>query len=204
MANASDDEPCERYGDRLGEAVALAARLHASQSRKAACIPYLSHLLAAAAFVIEDCRDEDTVIAAVLHDAVEDQGGLETAELIRQRFGDRVAEIVLECSDAAPEEGQEKDPWLVRKAHHITKMSTMSEDALFVTAADKLHNVQSTLFDRQTEDVGPRVWARFNASREDFFWYHRKVLGVLEERIPSSRSVRRLRATIEELAAFDS
>ena len=82
-------------------------------------------------------------------------------------------------------------------------MSTMSEDALYVSAADKLHNVQSTLFDRQIE-AGPTVWERFNAGREDFFWYHRKVLGVLEGRIPSSRSVRRLRATLEELAAFDS
>ncbi len=202
--NASDAPPCQRYDDRLGEAVALAARLHSSQSRKGADIPYLSHLLAVAAFVVEDCRDEDTVIAAVLHDAVEDQGGLTTAERIRNQFGARVADIVLECSDATPEEGQEKDPWLVRKAHHITKMSTMSEDALLVSAADKLHNVESTLFDRQTEAVGPGVWERFNTGREDFFWYHRKVLGVLESRIPDSRSVRRPRAAIEELGAFDS
>jgi len=198
-----ETEPAHQYSDRLGQAVALACRLHSSQSRKSTKIPYVSHLLAVAALVIEDCQDEDTAIAAVLHDAVEDQGGLKTAKLIRKKFGSRVAHVVLECSDAAPESEGDKEPWLVRKAHHITKMSTMSIPALSVTAADKLHNVQSTLLDRQSE-VGADVWKRFNADREDFFWYHRKVLAVLEEKIGEFRSVRRLRATLDELAAFDS
>ncbi len=199
---SKDKKPAQQYSDRLGEAVGLACRLHSSQSRKSTNIPYVSHLLAVGALVIEDCMDEETAIAAILHDAVEDQGGLETAKLIRKRFGSRVEKIVLECSDAAPESEDQKEPWLVRKAHHIHKMSTVSIPALYVTAADKLHNVQSTLLDRQS-DIGPDVWQRFNADRDDFFWYHRKVLAVLEARIGESRSVRRLRAALEDLAAFD-
>ncbi len=198
---SKENKPCQLYSDHLGEAVALACRLHSTQSRKSTNIPYVSHLLAVAALVIEDCGDEDTAIAAVLHDAVEDQGGLKTAKLIRKRFGTRVEGMVLECSDAAPESEDQKDPWLVRKAHHIHKMSTMSIPALHVTAADKLHNVQSTLLDRQSE-IGSHVWQRFNADRDDFFWYHRKVLAVLEARIGESRSVRRLRGALEELDAF--
>ena len=84
--------PTERFGDAL----ALASHLHREQIRKAADIPYISHLLAVSALVIEHGGDEDQAIAALLHDAVEDQGGMETAGEIERRFGERVARMVLD------------------------------------------------------------------------------------------------------------
>ena len=81
-------------GTRFEEAFVLANRLHATQVRKSTSIPYVGHLLGIASLVIEDGGSDDEVIAALLHDAVEDQGGAETLALIRQRFGDRVADIV--------------------------------------------------------------------------------------------------------------
>ena len=72
-----------------------------------------------------------------------------------------------------------------------------TEDVWKVTAADKLHNVQSTLEDHRA--VGSDVWDRFNAGPDDFFWYHGEVLAILQTRLPSSRSVLRLRAALSEL-----
>ena len=185
------------YSQRVGEALTLAAELHAEQLRKGTMIPYVSHLVAVAALVMEDGGDEDEVIAALLHDAVEDQGGSATAALIREEFGAHVADVVVECSDAAPEKGQEKSPWYDRKRHHLATLANMSSSALRVTAADKLHNVQSTLFDVRTD--GASVWDRFKTGRDGFLWYHREVLAALRRQIPDSRSVQRLGYALEEL-----
>ncbi|MDQ3481576.1 MAG: HD domain-containing protein, partial [Actinomycetota bacterium] len=123
-------EALQHYSSRVGDALTLAARLHRDQPRKGTTIPYVSHLVAVAALVMEDGGDEDEVIAALLHDAVEDQGGAATAEVIRKQFGDRVADVVVECSDAAPEEAHEKLPWHERKRHHLAGVADMSESAL--------------------------------------------------------------------------
>src|SRR4029079_16140225 len=80
--------------DRFEEALVLATCLHAEQRRKGTNIPYAAHLLAVASIALEHGADEDEAIAALLHDAVEDQGGAKTLEEIRRRFGDRVASIV--------------------------------------------------------------------------------------------------------------
>lgn len=187
-----------RYSARVGEALVRAAELHADQTRRRTAIPYLSHLVAVAALVIEDGGGEDEVIAGLLHDAVEDQGGMATAESIRKQFGDAVINMVLECSDTPPAPGQHKAPWIDRAHHHLAVMATMSEKALRVTAADKLHNAQSTLFDLNT--TGPDVWERFRAGREGFLWYYTQMHKILEVRLPGSRSGARLGEVLKLLA----
>ena len=105
--------------ERFEDALLFASRKHASQKRKGTNIPYLSHLLAAAGLVMEHGGTEDEVIAALLHDAAEDQGGSKMLAEIRSRYGETVAEIVAACSDDMPEEGGEKDKWSVRKTRHL-------------------------------------------------------------------------------------
>src|SRR3712207_2491416 len=100
------------YGERFEEALKYAARLHRTQKRKGTNIPYVTHLLAVAAIVGENGGTEDEVIAALLHDAVEDQGGAATREEIRRRFGDAVASIVEGTSDT---DAVPKPPWPERK-----------------------------------------------------------------------------------------
>ena len=97
---------------RFTEALCYVAALHAQQRRKVSGEPYLAHLLAVAAIVMEHGGDEDEAIAALLHDAVEDQGGAATLEEIRRRFGQTVAEIVAGCSDTMV---SPKPPWRQRK-----------------------------------------------------------------------------------------
>ncbi len=194
--------PVVRFGvdhPRLAAAASLAAELHASQARKGTAIPYLSHLFAVCALVIEDGGDTDEAMAALLHDAVEDQGGAETLERIRVRFGDEVARIVEACSDAAPAPDEPKAPWQERKEAHLQRLEDVDEAVLRVTAADKLHNACATLVDLQLD--GPQVWERFRTGREGFLWYHRAVLDLLERRLPDSRSTRQLGEVAERLEA---
>lgn len=182
---------------RLGDALALAAELHAGQVRKGTEIPYLSHLLAVAALVAEDGGDSDAVCAALLHDAAEDQGGEATLRRIADALGAPVSDLVRECSDVVPELDIEKPPWRERKEAMIARIPTLSGSALLIVAADKLHNVRSTLFD--LESVGDAVWTRFRTGRDGFVWYHEEMAQALEGLVPASRSVRLLRGEMARM-----
>ncbi len=168
-------------GPRFQDALAYAARLHAGQTRKQTDVPYVSHLLAVCATVLEDGGDEDEAIVALLHDAVEDQGGAPTLASIRDRFGPRVAAIVEGCSDT---DETPKPPWRLRKEKYVAHLADpdTSSSVLRVSAADKLHNARSVLTERQV--VGDRVWDRFNAGRDEQLWYYRSLVEILRNRFP--------------------
>src|SRR5205085_9487458 len=129
---------------RFEEALIFSTQLHASQSRKGSATPYIAHLLAVTALVLENGGNEDEAIAALLHDAIEDQGGVATREEIRRRFGDRVVEIVNGCTDA---EVVPKPPWRPRKDAFIARLYEAPASVRLVVAADKLHNARSVLAD---------------------------------------------------------
>jgi len=150
------------YGERFEEALKYAARLHRTQKRKGTNIPYVTHLLALAAIVGENGGTEDEVIAALLHDAVEGQGGAATREEIRRRFGDTVAGIVGEVSDT---DVVPKPPWRERKETYVAQVRDAERSARLVSAADKLHNARSILRDLRGE--GDAVWRRFTGSKEE-------------------------------------
>lgn len=145
---------------RYASALAYAAFVHATQVRKGTSIPYLSHLLAVSSLVLEAGGDEDLAIAALLHDAAEDQGGAARLVDIHERFGARVAEVVERCSDSLAADPATKPPWTVRKARYIAEVRA-SQDAgyLLVTTADKLHNARAILADLRVQ--GRRLWTRF-------------------------------------------
>jgi (p)ppGpp synthase/HD superfamily hydrolase len=157
--------------DRFLEAVRYAAAAHQGQTRKGTTVPYLSHLLGVASIVLGDGGNEDEAIAALLHDAAEDQGGRERLEDIRQRFGDVVARIVEACTDswATP-----KEPWIERKRRYVSNATRLDPAALRVSAADKVHNAYAILRDLRT--IGERVWDRFSATPDDIIWYYKSLV----------------------------
>ena len=129
---------------RFQSALAYAAKLHRDQRRKGSDIAYTSHLLGVASIALEIGGDEDQAIAALLHDAVEDQGGLPRLAEIRQLYGDCVADIVWDCTDADTEP---KPPWRARKEAYIASLSHKPADSLLVSLADKTHNARAILDD---------------------------------------------------------
>ena len=161
---------------RFADALDFAFRLHNGQKRKGGDVPYLAHLLGVASIALEYDADEDAAIAALLHDAIEDQGGAETGEEIRRRFGPAVAAIVVSCTDT---DTIPKPPWRARKEAYIAHIGQASPAARLVSAADKLHNARSILKDYRA--IGERLWGRFTGGREGTLWYYRALVAVFQE-----------------------
>src|SRR5215475_4004969 len=112
--------------DRFDRALVYATHVHGGQVRKGTSIPYIAHLLAVSATVLEYGGDEDLAIAALLHDSVEDQGGKARLEDVRNRFGERVAQIVKACSDSLADtaKGEPKAHWQERKESYLAHLRT--------------------------------------------------------------------------------
>lgn len=199
MPEVRTPNPSPTLGPRFSTALSYAAELHGSQLRKGTLIPYVAHLLAVAATVIEYGGDEDQAIAALLHDAVEDQGGREQLERIRHRFGERVAAIVEACTDSF-EQGEHKEEWRQRKEKYLAAIAGKPRDALLVSAADKLHNATAILEDYRVE--GEALWPRFKGGRESL-WYYASLVDALRGRA-DARLHRRLEAAVRELHALAS
>jgi len=164
-----------RLTDRFEEALIYATQLHTQQIRKGSQTPYIAHLLSVAGLVLEAGGDEDTTIAALLHDAVEDQGGLETLAEIRNRFGDRVAEVVDTCSDTYT---IPKPAWQSRKEAYLNHLPKASLEARLVSLADKLHNARSILRDLYQD--GDQVWEKFTGGKQGTLWYYRSLVEIFQ------------------------
>ena len=182
--------------DRFDRALIYATQVHAGQLRKGTEIPYVAHLLAVAALVLEHGGDEDQAIAALLHDAAEDHGGEVRLADIRGRFGGRVEAIVRDCSDALPVVGEPKKPWKERKDDYLRHLEQVDESVLLVSAADKLHNARAVLLDYQ--EVGEAVFERFKGGRDGTLCYYLKVAKVLARLLPGSLT-RELAETVAHL-----
>jgi len=157
------------------EAFAFAVDLHKNQLRKGTKIPYISHLMGVSALVLEAGGDNDQTIAALLHDAVEDQGGMKVLAEIKEQFGERVASIVEGCSDSFT---QPKPPWKVRKDQYLDHLPGSHPDVRLVSLADKLHNARSILRDLKTN--GPSVFNKFNGGLEGTLWYYNKLVEIFK------------------------
>lgn len=175
-------DPAPPRWTRLADAAALAFRIHAAQLRKGTDIPYVSHLMAVSAVVLEHGGDEDQACAALLHDAVEDSGVAWEA-VIAERFGPRVAAIVRACTDA---DTQPKPPWRARKEAYLQHLESEGPDALLVSAADKLHNARAIVADLRTH--GPGMFSRFNAGQDGTLWYYGALAAVFARRLPGPLS----------------
>ena len=184
-------------GARFQRAFTLALELHRDQVRKGPTpIPYIAHLLGVTSIVIEDGGDEDEAIAALLHDAAEDQGGKATLARIRSEFGERVAAIVEGCSDTLEEP---KPPWRSRKERYLAHLEEVPREILRVSLADKVHNARAILADYR--DVGEELWSRFRGTREESLWYYRSLVEVFTRRRPGPLADELLR-TVEEIEAL--
>jgi GTP pyrophosphokinase len=182
------------------EALGYAAELHLHQRRKGKGQPYVGHLLGVAAIVIQHGGREDEAIAALLHDAVEDQGGLPRLGEIREKFGERVACIVDGCTDSYEVSGEKRD-WGERKRAYIEKVAQAPEDVRLVSAADKLANAREVLADFRLE--GDAVFNRFQGRKQGTLWYYRALVSVFRK-ASASPLVDELDRVVSELESLAS
>ena len=185
----------ELLTDRFDEAFRYAHSLHRDQTRKGTSIPYISHLMTVAALVVEHGGNEDQAIAGLLHDAAEDQGGKKTLDEIRTTFGDVVAAIVSDCTDAwdkqKPPLRSRKEArleWRARKEAYLTALPGKPAQSLLVSLADKTHNAEAILFDYRI--LGNRLWGRFNGGADGTRWYYKALADVFSDAMPGPLSDR--------------
>ena len=187
--------------DRFDRALLYATHVHGGQVRKGTSIPYIAHLLAVAATVLEYDGSEDMAIAGLLHDAVEDQGGEPRLSDIRNRFGDRVADIVRSCSDtvANSSAGQQKENWHTRKTRYVEHLNLVDQETLLVSLSDKIHNARSILRDLRKPEIGEAVWDRFKNSRKDTLWYYRELAKSFQKRLKGQSAKMQLADELSEI-----
>ncbi|EKU97186.1 hypothetical protein Lepto7375DRAFT_6356 [Leptolyngbya sp. PCC 7375] len=160
-------------GERFEAALVYAVQLHRHQRRKLTGVPYMAHLMAVAALVLEDGGTEDEAIAALLHDAVEDQGGLATLQEIREQFGLIVSELVLGCTQPDNLTGLS---WRDQKQLYLEQIRMAGTGVQRIVLADKLHNGRSLL--GLLRVYGDGVWGHFSGGREGTLWLYEEYVGL--------------------------
>jgi (p)ppGpp synthase/HD superfamily hydrolase len=162
---------------RFDDAVTFARYIHIAQASKGTTIPYLAHLLGVASIVLEMDGTEDEAIAALLHDAIEDGGGLAVEIAIREQFGADVARIVRAVSDT---DEKPKPPWRQRKQDYLNSIPNKQRDELMVSVADKVHNSRRVLTDYRA--IGDEIWPRFKEGRDGQLWYYDQLVPAFQAR----------------------
>jgi GTP pyrophosphokinase len=188
--------------NRFTKAVDYARQLH-TEFRKGTRIPYMAHLLGVTAIVMAEAGraipvTEDMVIAAILHDVVEDHGGLPRLQEVETEFGPNVARMVLALSDTLAEDHDKKEGWDQRKTEYLARLRKEPEDVLLISAADKLYNAKAILDDLR--EIGPAVWERFKRGPGDQLWYFNSLLEIFQARL-ESRIVGELADVVSQISA---
>ena len=201
--------PIRGYSDRINHAFAFAAKHHDRQVRKGTKLPYLTHPANVAVILTRYGRDDETVVAGILHDVIEDcvRDGY-TREMLEQRIGDKFGERVLETVLSVTYRRQDDDGIELsgddRKADYLHRLSTASESARWVCAADKIHNASTIISDlRRTVDTD-NVWNRFSGGKAATVRWYRNVYDRLREvgfSAPIMSELERVTTELEKLAS---
>jgi (p)ppGpp synthase/HD superfamily hydrolase len=175
--------------ETFATALGLAAEAHRGQVRKGTenalglALPYVTHPVTVAALVQRYGGSEAQILAALLHDVLED-GGSQWARRIREEFGAEVLALVDFCTDGVPDESGHKSPWRARKEKYIAHLRSAEGPGLLVSACDKLANLQAILLD--LTEIGEGVWSRFTDGKEGSIWYYRSLVAAFAGRIPQA------------------
>ena len=168
--------------ERLVQALEFALDAHGDQKRKGKDVPYVSHLLQVAGFVMEYGGDVELAVAALLHDVIEDCPGTKIED-IEERFGARVAKVVHDCTDLMEDDTpDQKSEWRVRKERYLLHMKQAEFDTQLVAVCDKLHNISNVLSDLRAHGIA--TFDKFSAGAQDQVWYYDSIRLAVNESVP--------------------
>lgn len=170
--------------ERMDRAFAMARELHKDQKRKNIPTPFLSHPMTVASLVLENSDDEDLVIIALLHDVVEDAGGLPTLERVREQFGDRIADGVNWLSDSSE---SPRPPKRERNLAYMQKMLDAPEELVVVSCCDKIANLRSMAADYLI--LGDAIWSAYSLPPEETVANYQNLLKIYKQRLGNHRVV---------------
>lgn len=165
----------KKFNYLINKAIEEAAKAHRDQYRKVTNIPYIVHPFEVALILQENGASEEIIAAGILHDTLEDTEL--TKEEIREIFGEKILELVLGASEELDD--RENTPWYNRKLHTIEHLANAPMDVKMIACADKLSNIRSMI--KGYEDMGDKLWDRFNAPYEKQKWYYQGLIESLKE-----------------------
>ena len=174
------------YSDAINHALAFAAKHHDRQVRKGTKLPYLTHPANVAVILTRYGRSNETVVAGILHDVIEDcvRDGY-TREMLEQRIGDKFGVHVLDTVMAVTyrrhdDEGVELSAD-DRKDDYLDRLSEANDEARWVCAADKVHHASSLIADLRRTIDPETVWNRFGGGKAATASWYRRVYERLRE-----------------------
>lgn len=167
------------YTYRIEQAVRAASILHKDQLRRGSIpFPFVTHLIATAFTLIDYTTDEDVIVAALLHDTLEDTDY--TVEELQEDFGGRVRDIVETLTE--PQSNAENQiTWKERKLTYVRQLKKGSEEALLIAAADKIHNFRTTVEDYA--DAHERFFQDFGKNFDDRIEVYQAIANVINSRL---------------------
>lgn len=199
--------PVIGYSDRINHAFAFAAKHHDQQVRKGTRLPYLTHPANVAIILTRYGRDEETVVAGILHDVIEGcvrEGW--SQEKLEERIGSKFGNSVLSTAMSVAERRLDDDGIELshddRKADYLARLALASEDALWVSAAHNLHNISSILSDVRRTAFPETVWGRFAAGKHGTVQSYADIAARLGEIGFQGEIVAELKAATDELQAL--
>lgn len=168
------------YSDKINHALAFAAKHHDRQVRKGTKLPYLTHPANVAVILTRYDRDEDSIVAGILHDVVEDcvREGYTQETLDRrigEKFGESVLQTVLQVTHRKLDDDGAELSSAQRKEDYLERLSDAEESALWICAADKIHNARSLLADLRRTVEPNAVWSRYSGARSATVKWYRDV-----------------------------
>jgi len=168
---------------RLEQAMSMAIRVHGSMKRKGDGQPYLVHPISVLALLVRWEANEDTCIAGLLHDVIEDAESDELRAEYRKEIAATFGEKVLEIVEGVTEQDKSL-PWQIRKERYLEHLQIASKQSLLISCADRIHNTSSLLLAYKHD--GEAIWGRFKAGKEEQIWFATSVMHILEERLGTS------------------
>jgi (p)ppGpp synthase/HD superfamily hydrolase len=188
-----------KYTERIDKALRIASWAHeqVGQRRKGTDIPYIIHPFGVMIFATSATDDEDVLIACLLHDVLEDvPSDIYSEEQMISDFGDRVVSIVKDVTN-----DKTSRDWYKRSNRYLDHLeNSASDEAVIVSAADKVHNLFSTLVDYQ--EYGDELWTRFSTGKaEDQLWWYESILEVAKRRLGDIELVGKLELAVDKLRA---
>ena len=185
------------YSPAIETAIAAALSAHAGQTRKSgADLPYVVHPIHMALMLSKMGADETIILAALLHDAVEDSPQQWSLARIAGEFGAAVAGIVGELTE------DKSRTWEERKRAGIAKVAQMSLQAATVKAVDKLHNLHSLAAALSTTSDPAKVWQGFRGGRANTLELSRQLVQALCAKV-EPRLARALESALQAVLKAD-
>ena len=196
------------YSDAINHAFAFAAKHHDRQVRKGTKLPYLTQPANVAVILTRYGRDENTIVAGILHDVVQDcvRDGF-TREMLQQRIGEKfgtdVLAIVMAVTQRRTDDVGIELSTEEKKSDYLERLAAASEPALWVCAADKVHNANSILSDLKRTVDPDSIWSRLSGGRTGTVQWYRDVVDRLTQAGFKAPIVDELRAAVTAIESFD-